>query len=83
MKTLGDLLLNYKVPGVREAQIRKICVEEICSILGCELSLVKVQYKNEELKLAVSPLIKSQLLMRQGELLERIRARDVQVRSIR
>jgi hypothetical protein len=83
MKTLGDLLLNYKVPGVRDAQIRKICAEEVCALTGCELAPTQVQYKNEKLTLNVAPVLKSQILMRQAELFERIRARDVVIRSLR
>jgi hypothetical protein len=83
MKTLGDLLLNYKIPGVRDAQIRKICAEEVCALTGCELAPAQVRYKHDELILNVAPILKSQLLMRQTELLERIRARDVQIRSLR
>jgi hypothetical protein len=83
MKTLGDLLLKYKIPGVRDSEIRKICAEEVLALTGWQLAPQQVKYKHEQLTLHVAPVLKSNLLMRQGELLERIRAREVAIHSVR
>jgi hypothetical protein len=82
MKALTELLLNYKIPGVRESEIRKICAEEVFALTGCALIGSQVKYHNEKLTLSVPPVLKSALLVRQGELVERIKARDVAIRTI-
>ena len=83
MNSLSDLLLKYKIPGVRSSQIRKICAEEVLALTGCELQPSQVQYKNENLTLSVPPVLKSALLLRQNELMSRIKARDVLIQTIK
>ena len=82
MRSLSDLLLKYKIPGVRASEIRRICAEEVFALTGCTLTPLQVQYKNENLRLSVPPVLKSALLLKQNELLQRIKARDIEIRSI-
>jgi hypothetical protein len=82
MKSLSDLLLKYKIPGVRASEIRRICAEEVLALTGCTLAPAQVQYKNENLRLSVPPVLKSALLLRRDELMQRIQARDIQLHSI-
>ena len=83
MQSLNDLLLKYKIPGVRSSQIRRICAEEVFALTGCELKPSQLQYKNENLTFSVPPVLKSALLLRQKELMQRIQARDVQIQTIK
>ena len=83
MHSLSDLLLKYKIPGVRASQIRRICAEEVFALTGCELQPSQLQYKNERLTLSVPPVLKSALLLRQNELMKRIQARDVLIQIIK
>ncbi len=83
MKSLSDLLLKYHIPGVRESEIRRICAEEVTLLTGCVLTLNQVQYKNEELRLSVPPVLKSALLLRKTELLQRIKDREVAILRIK
>ena len=83
MKSLSDLLLKYKIPGVREVEIRRICAEEVLALTGCKLTPLQVQYKNENLRLSVPPVLKSALLIRKAELLKRIKERDIELYSIK
>ncbi len=83
MKSLSDLLLKYHVPGVRESEIRRICMEEVMSLTGCTLTPAQVQYKSEGLVLSVAPVLKSAILMRKAELMERIKARDIALFSVK
>ena len=83
MRSLSDLLLKYKIPGVRASEIRRICAEEVLALTGCALTPLQVQYKNENLRLSVPPVLKSALLLQQNELLQRIKARDVEIHSIK
>jgi hypothetical protein len=82
MNSLSDLLLKYKIPGVRSSQIRKICAEEVLALTGCSLQPSQLQYRNEKLTLTVAPVLKSALLLRQVELIQKIQARDVVVKII-
>jgi hypothetical protein len=82
VKSLSELLLKYKIPGVKESEIRRICIEEVEGLIGYRLLPTQVQYKNEELRFTVPPLLKSSLLIRKEELLKRITARDVQIRKL-
>lgn len=82
-KSISDLLLKYKVPGVRESEIRRICREEITSVLGCVLTSEQVQYKSEGLVLSVAPVLKSAILIRKTEIMERIKARDIALYSVK
>jgi hypothetical protein len=83
MRSLSDLLLKYKIPGVRESEIRRICAEEVLALTGCPLVSSQITYRNEHLRLSVPPVLKSALLLRQRELLERIQARDVLIQTIK
>ena len=74
MRLLSDLLLNYKIP--------RICAEEVLTLTGCSLQSNQVHYKNEKLTLSVPPVLKSALLLRQKELIQRIKARNITIRSI-
>ncbi len=83
MRSLSDLLLKYKIPGVKESEIRRICAEEVLNLTGCALRPNQVSYKNEHLRLSVPPVLKSALLLRQNELLQRIQARDILIQTIK
>ena len=82
MISLSSLLLNYKIPGVRESEIRKICAEEVFLLTGWPLKATQVRYKNEKLTLSVPPVLKSAILLRQKELLERIKRREIKIQKI-
>jgi hypothetical protein len=45
MKSLADLLLNHKVPGVRDAQIRHAIAEELSGLLNIPIEPKQVKYK--------------------------------------
>ncbi len=83
MRSLSDLLLKYKIPGVRSSEIRRICAEEVFALTGCKLLPAQVEYKNENLRISVPPVLKSALLMRKAELMNRIKARDVEIHSFK
>ncbi len=77
MRTISDLLLNYKIPGVQAAEIRRICAEEIQMITGYTPTSKQLQYKNEQLFLTVPPIIKSALLLKHSEFSSRLASRGV------
>jgi hypothetical protein len=83
MKSLTDLLLNYPIPGVRALEQRRICAEEASALTGCDLKTKNMQYKNEELTCSVAPVIKSALILRQGELIQKLATRGIVVRTLK
>ena len=83
MKSLSDLLLNYHLPGIRFSETRRICAEEATALTGCALTSKQMHFKNEELSCSVPPIVKSALLLKQQELIEKLAARGVVVRSLR
>ncbi len=83
MRSLTDLLLNYHLPGIRFSEMRRICAEEATTLTGCALTSKQMLYKNEELICSVPPVIKSALLLRQGELIARLATRGVVVRILK
>jgi hypothetical protein len=83
MDSLSNLLLNYKIPGVRIAQIRHICAQELTKLLGCPISASKIQYKQETLFIQVPPILKSALHIKKDALIERLSAHDIKVVNVR
>lgn len=81
MRTISELLLNYKIPGVQAAEIRRICAEEISTITGFTPTSKQLQYKNEQLFLTVPPIVKSAILLRHAELVARLASRGVTLSS--
>lgn len=82
MKSFSELLLAYRIPGVRAAEIRHICSEEISHVTGYTPKTTQLQYKNEQLFLTVPPIIKSALVLKHKELSDRLAARGVTLAKI-
>ncbi len=83
MDSLSNLLLKYHIPGVRAAENRRICVEEISALSGVPVTSKQVQYKNETLFLSVSPVLKSALYLKQVELKQKLLDRGVLIKSFK
>jgi hypothetical protein len=83
MRSLSDLLLNHKVPGVREAHIRHTIAEAVTTSLGVPVLPKQVKYKDNVVSLAVPPLLKSALLMHGEDIKSSLALNDILVTSIR
>ncbi|KND51536.1 MAG: hypothetical protein AB202_03125 [Parcubacteria bacterium C7867-007] len=83
MKSLADLLLNHKVPGVRDAQIRHAIAEELTQLLQVPIEPRQVKYKDADLVLAVPPIIKSVVKLRTQEIIEVLQKRDIRIATIK
>jgi len=83
MKSLADLLLNHKVPGVRDAQIRPAIAEELMSMLKVPIMPKQVKYKDADLVLAVPPVVKSMIKIQTEEIIKKLAARDIRVATIK
>lgn len=83
MKSLADLLLNHKVPGVRDAQIRHAIAEELSTMLNIPITPKQVKYKDADLVLAVPPVVKSMIKLKAQEIIEVLAGRDIRVATIK
>lgn len=83
MKSLADLLLNHKVPGVRDAQIRHAIAEEISALLKIPITPKQVKFKDGDLVLAVPPVVKSVIKIKTEEIQAVLKERDIRVNSIK
>jgi hypothetical protein len=83
MKSLADLLLNHKVPGVRDAQIRHAIAEELSEILKIPITPKQIKYKDSDLVLAVPPIVKSVLILKKEEILQKLNERGIRITTIK
>jgi hypothetical protein len=83
MKSLADLLLNHKVPGVRDAQIRHAIAEELTELLRIPIVPKQVKYKDADLILAVPPIVKSAIVLNKEKIIAKLAERDIRVTTIK
>lgn len=83
MKSLSDLLLNHKVPGVRDAQIRHAIAEDLTSLLQIPIQPKQVHYKDADLVLKVPPVVKSAVKLNTENIIAALAARDIRISTIK
>lgn len=83
MQSLSDLLLKYSIPGIHFSEQRRVCAEEASVVMNYPFTSKDVTYKNDELTFKVPPVLKSALVLKQGELVEKLSARGITMRSVR
>ena len=64
MKSLSDLLKNHPVPGIREAETRRICAEALSKVTGVTILPKQIKYTDGNLSLKVAPIVKSALTIK-------------------
>ncbi len=82
MRLLKDLLLNHPIPGIRLSETRHICAKIASKILGVTIKPSQVDYHNQCVSYKIIPLLKTELLLHQEELIEKIKAENVLVSSV-
>lgn len=83
MKTIQELLANHKVPGVKDAETRRICADTASALLKMKLAASLFSYKAGELSTKLAPIMKAELLMRQGEYSKLLSAQGVRLTNLR
>ncbi|MEJ0053713.1 MAG: hypothetical protein WDN10_03260 [bacterium] len=83
MKSLSDILLKHPVPGLRQSERRRVCAETISSVLGLTIKASQVSYEDETVSLKVSPVIKSEMHLREAAITDALRGAGVAVKGIR
>jgi hypothetical protein len=83
MKSLSQLLLGHAIPGLRQSERRRVCAEAISTMLGIPIRSNQVTYEDETVSLHVSPVIKSEILLREASIVENLRGAGVAVKALR
>lgn len=83
MKSLRDLLLTHKVPGVAEAETRRICASVLSNITSIAILPKQIKYQDGILSLAVPPIVKSALLIKFEMAKEALAHENITIREIR
>jgi hypothetical protein len=83
MKTIQELLALHKIPGVKEAELRRICADTASMLLKTKLPANLFSFKTGELSTKISPLLKTELLMRQSEYSQLLSSQGVTLTTIR
>ena len=83
MKAIADLLLAHTIPGVRLSEIRSTCAEAVSRTIGIPVARKQITYDEGRLSIAVPPVVKSALVLKQEELKQTLRACGISVTEIR
>jgi hypothetical protein len=83
MKSLSDLLKSHKVPGIKEAEIRRTCAAALTRVSGVAILPKHVRYEDGSLYLKVAPILKSALVIKFSEAQVLLAQEGVTVREIR
>ena len=83
MKSLSDLLKNHKVPGIKEAEVRRACAAILSRVSGVPIQPKQVRYNDGSLYLKVPPILKSALVIKFAEAQVLLAEEGVTIREIR
>ena len=83
MKSLSDLLKTHRIPGVKEAEVRRACAEALTRVLGVPVTSKQVQYREGCVSLSVPPVMKSALLLKFEEAKTLLGREGITLREIR
>ncbi len=81
--SLKDLIARLPIPGLKESADRHLIAETVTKNLGIPVQPRQVTLKDEIITVAVAPVVKSALHVRQKELLESLAKQGVSARTIR
>ncbi|MDB5190018.1 MAG: hypothetical protein JWN49_344 [Parcubacteria group bacterium] len=80
---LSDIIARLKVPGLKESNERHVIAKALSESLGILIAPKQIMFKEGILSVAVPPVVKSALHIKQTEILERIAREGITVQSIR
>lgn len=83
MKSISDLLKFHKVPGIKEAERRRLCAQVLSEVLGVAILPKQVRYTDGSLSLQVAPVIKSALTLKFEEVRATLAVEGVTITEIR
>lgn len=77
MQAISELLKNHKIPGVKDAEMRRLCASCAEAVLRYPVKASQVKFKEGTLSFRVPSVVKSELKLRQAELKELLAAAGV------
>jgi len=83
MFSLAELLKDRKVPGLKASDERRICADTAAALLKIPCSPKQFKYSESELIVSVSPLVKTELLLRRVEYEALLLAQGVRITVLR
>jgi len=83
MKSLSELLKTHRIPGVREAEIRRTCADALSRVSGVSVLPKQVRYTDGNIYLKVAPIVKSALTLKFEEAKEVLYKEGITVTAIR
>lgn len=83
MKSISELLKTHRIPGVKEAEIRRACAEALSRVLGVPIHAKQVRYTDGAISLSVPPVMKSALVIKFEEAKTLLGREGITLREIR
>ncbi len=83
MKLLSDLLKNHPIPGIREAEKRRVCAETLSRVTGVTILPKQIRYSDFVISLSVPPILKSAIQLKFEEAKNELEREGIEVTAIR
>ena len=82
MKSIAELLLNHPVPGLKEAYVREEIAFVVSETLGIVCTPKQIQVKNQSIYIALPPVAKSALILKNALFVETLSKKGIDVTRI-
>ena len=82
-KSLRDLIARLPIPGLKESTDRHTIAQILSEILSVPIKPSQIDVKDEILTVAVPPVVKSALQMKQVQIKEKLNREGIVVNSVR
>lgn len=83
MFSIQDLLKRHRIPGLQQSETRREVAHILSNILGLSIKVEEIEVKEGVLILKTKPVLKSAVLIRQNEVIEELRKKDIEIKAIR
>lgn len=82
-KSLKDLIARLPIPGLKESTDRHTIAEKLTDILHIPIKAKQITLTDSILTVAVPPVVKSALYVKEGELREQLAKEGITINSVR
>lgn len=83
MFSIQDLLTRHPIPGLKQSENRRECAELLSQVVGVPISPKAIQISEGVLSVGVPPILKSALILKQEAIIAGLKARRIEIQSIR
>ncbi len=81
--SLKDLIARLPIPGLKESADRHLIAETLTKNLGIPVEPKQITFKDSIVTVAVAPVVRSALQVRQKELLESLEKQGIPAQMVR